>query len=210
MTDQANPSPQDEMLDALVSVTAENTTTLIDVQKQAAATAASVKDARTYMATVVKNTDWEANGQKIAAILDNAMREDRAALNAAGEAAREMRSKSVEITHRAGEAATAQKDASQAFTSAAERLLRVLEAHQAGKWRRLGMMGLAVALTAALALFGGYWWAKANIRKERLAEVGELLRSSNGENFCGDMGSTVLEANNNGIYCASWIRLPTE
>jgi len=69
----AAPTPQDEMLEALVSVTAENTTTLIDVQRQAAATAASVKDARTYMATVVKNTDWETNGKKIAAILDKAL-----------------------------------------------------------------------------------------------------------------------------------------
>ncbi len=209
-TNPAAPTPQDEMLEALVSVTAENTTTLIDVQHQAAATAASVKDARTYMATVVKNTDWETNGKKISAILDKAMREDRAALNAAGEAAREMRSKSVEITHTVGEAAKAQKDASIAFHSAAERLLGVMEAHQEGKWRRMGTIALVAALTAALGLFGGYWWAKANIRKERLAEVGELLRSSGGEDFCGDMNSTVLEADNNGIYCASWIKLPTE
>ena len=87
----AAPTPQDEMLEALVSVTAENTTTLIDVQHQAAATAASVKDARTYMATVVKNTDWETNGKKIAAILDKALLQDRAALHAVSEAAREMR-----------------------------------------------------------------------------------------------------------------------
>ena len=209
-TNPAAPTPQDEMLEALVSVTAENTTTLIDVQHQAAATAASVKYARTYMATGVKNTDWETNGKKISAILDKAMREDRAALNAAGEAAREMRSKSVEITHKVGEAAKAQKDASLAFHSAAERLLGVMEAHQEGKWRRMGMMALVGALTASLGLFGGYWWAKANIRKERLAEVGELLRSSSGEDFCGDMSGTVLEADNNGVYCASWIKQPTE
>tara|TARA_R100000935_G_scaffold27748_1_gene47997 strand:+ start:1718 stop:2023 length:306 start_codon:yes stop_codon:yes gene_type:complete len=90
---------------AFVFVTAENTITLLNVEHQAAATAASVKDARTYMATVVKNTDWETNGKKISAILDKAMREDRTALNAAGEAAREMRSKSVEITHTVGEGA---------------------------------------------------------------------------------------------------------
>jgi type VI protein secretion system component VasK len=162
------------------------------------------------MATVVKNTDWETNGKKISAILDKALREDRAALNAAGEAAREMRSKSVEITHKVGEAAKAQKDASLAFHSAAERLLGVMEAHEQGKWRRMGMMALVVALTAALGLFGGYWWAKGNIQKARLAEVGELLRSSSGEDFCGDMSSTVIEADNNGVYCASWIKLPTE
>jgi hypothetical protein len=213
MADPANPAaptPQDEMLEALVSVTAENTTTLIDVQHQAAATAASVKDARTYMATVVKNTDWETNGKKISAILDKALREDRAALNAAGEAAREMRSKSVEITHKVGEAATAQKDASIAFHSAAERLLGVMEAHEQGEWRRMGMMALVATLTAALGLFGGYWWAKGNIQKARLAEVGELLRSSSGEDFCGNMSGTVIEADNNGVYCASWIKQPTE
>ena len=209
MADPA-PSLQDQMMEELVSVTAENTTTLIDVQKQAASTAASVKDARTYIAKVAANTDWETNGKKIAAILDKAMREDRAALNAAGEAAREMRSKSVEITDKVNAAAEAQKTGSLAFHAAAERLLSVMEAHEQGKWRKLGMMALVAALTASLGLFGGYWWAKANIRKERLAEVGELLRSSSGEDFCGDMNSTVLEADNNGIYCASWIRLPTE
>ncbi len=207
-TNPAAPTPQDEMLEALVSVTAENTTTLIDVQHQAAATAASVKDARTYIAKVAANTDWEANGHRIAAVLEKAIKEDRAALNAAGEAAREMRSKSVEITDKVNAAAEAQKMGSLAFHAAAERLLSVIEAHQAAKWRRLGMMALVAALTAALSLFGGYWWAKANIRKERLAEVGELLRSSNGEGFCGDMNSTVLEADNNGVYCASWIRMP--
>ena len=204
----AAPMPQDEKINALLDATAENTTKLIAVQQQTAATAASVQDARVYVQTIAKQTNWETNGKAISVILDKALREDRAALNAAGEAAREMRAKSVEITHRVGEAATAQKEASQMFNAASDRLLSVIEAHEAGKWRRLGMMALVAALTACLALFGGYWWAKANIRTERLAEVGELLRSSSGEDFCGDMNSTVLEADNNGVYCASWIRMP--
>ncbi len=153
MADKANPSPQDETLEVLVSVTTANTTTLMDVQHQAATTAAAMKDARVYMSNVVKNTDWEANGKKISAILDKAMREDRAALNAAGEAAREMRSKSVEITHTVGEAAKAQKEASLAFHSAAERILSVMEAHQEGKWRRMGTMALIGALCGAVGFF---------------------------------------------------------
>lgn len=172
MADRANPSLQDQMMEELVSVTAENTTTLIDVQKQAASTAASVKDARTYIAKVAANTDWEANGKKIAAILDKAMREDRAALNAAGEAAREMRSKSVEITHKVGEAATAQKEASQMFNAASDRLLSVIEAHQAGKWRRAGMMALIGALCGAMGFF-----AKEPLNKYTvLREAGEAIR----------------------------------
>ena len=209
-TNPAAPTPQDEMLEALVSVTAENTTTLLNVEHQAAVTAASVKDACTYMATVVKNTDWETNGKKISAILDKAMREDRAALNAAAKAADDMQTMSVGISHKVDAAADAQQKASLAFHSASERLLRVMEAHEQGKWRRMGMLALVAALTAALGLFGGYWWANGNIQKARLAEVGELLRSSSGEDFCGDMSGTVLEADNNGVYCASWIKQPTE
>lgn len=209
----ADPAPQslnDQMLEALVSVTAENTTTLINVQKQAAATAASVKDARTYIARVAANTDWEANGHRIAAVMEAAIKEDRAALTASANAARDMKAMSVGITHKVDAAADAQREASNTFHSAAERLLRVMEAHEQGKWRRMGMMALVAALTAALGLFGGYWWAKGNIQKARLAEVGELLRSSSGEDFCGDMSGTVLEADNNGVYCASWIKQPTE
>jgi hypothetical protein len=153
LTNPAAPTPQDEMLEALVSVTAENTTTLIDVQHQAAATAASVKDARTYMATVVKNTDWETNGKKIAAILDKAMREDRAALNAAAKAADDMQTMSVGISHKVDAAADAQRKASLAFHSASERLLRVMEAHQQGKWRRMGLFVLIGSLCAALGFF---------------------------------------------------------
>ena len=187
------------MLEALVSVTAENTTTLIDVQHQAAATAASVKDARTYMATVIKNTDWETNGKKIAAILDKAMREDRSALNAAGEAAREMRSKSVEITHRAGEAATAQKDASQAFTSAAERLLRVMEAHQAGKWRRLGVMALVGALCGAV----GFFAREPATKFQHLWDAREALKLNAADPDCETLGGQTMPSGDD-LACVIW------
>lgn len=54
--DNQLPPLQDEKLDAVLETVAENTTTLFDLQKQAAATSASVKDARTYIATVARNT----------------------------------------------------------------------------------------------------------------------------------------------------------
>jgi hypothetical protein len=202
MADPANPAaptPQDEMLEALVSVTAENTTTLIDVQHQAAATAASVKDARTYMATVVKNTDWETNGKKISAILDKALREDRAALNAAGEAAREMRAKSVEITHKVGEAAKAQKDASIAFHSAAERLLGVMEAHQEGKWRRVGVMALIGALCGAVGFFAR---EPAN-RYAVLREAAAAIRLNASDAACRDLRGETLPSEGT-FACVIW------
>ena len=61
----------DEKLDALLEAVTENTTTLIDVQQQTAATSASTKDARTYVQTIAKQTSWETNGQVIASVLTN-------------------------------------------------------------------------------------------------------------------------------------------
>jgi len=195
----AAPTPQDEMLEALVSVTAENTTTLIDVQHQAAATAASVKDARTYMATVVKNTDWETNGKKIAAILDNAMLKDRAALHAVVDAAREMRGKSVEITHRASDAAVAQKDASKAFDRAAERLLKALEVHQQGRWRRLGVMALIGALCGAV----GFFAREPVTRFQHLWDAGVVLKVDAADADCKTLGGETLPSGER-LACVIW------
>lgn len=199
MTDQGTPAPQDEMLEALVSVTAENTTTLIDVQHQAAATAASVKDARTYMATVVRNTDWETNGKKISGILDKALREDRAALNAAGEAAREMRSRSVEIAHRVGEAAEAQKEASLAFHRASERLLRVVEAHQEGRWRRAGVMALIAALCGAV----GFFAREPATKFQHLWDARAALKIDAADADCETLGGQTMPSGDQ-FACVIW------
>jgi len=195
----AAPTPQDEMLEALVSVTAENTTTLIDVQHQAAATAASVKDARTYMATVVKNTDWETNGKKIAAILDKALLQDRAALHAVSEAAREMRGTSIEITHRAGDAAVAQKDASKAFHSAAERLLKIMEAHQEGRWRRMGIMALIGALCGAV----GFFAREPATKFQHLWDAGVALKVDAANRDCKALGGETLPSGER-LACVIW------
>ena len=203
MAELRNPAaastPQDEMLEALVSVTAENTTTLIDVQRQAAATAASVKDARTYMATVVKNTDWDTNGKKIAAILDKALLQDRAALHAVSEAAREMRGTSIEITHRAGDAAVAQKDASKAFHSAAERLLRVMEVHQQGRWRRMGIMALIGALCGAV----GFFAREPATKFQHLWDAGAALRQDAAHRDCKTLGGETLPSGER-LACVIW------
>lgn len=195
----AAPTPQDEMLEALVSVTAENTTTLIDVQHQAAATAASVKDARTYMATVVKNTDWETNGKKIAAILDNALRQDRAALHAVSEAARDMRGTSIEITHRAVDAAVAQMDASKAFDRAAERLLGALEAHQQGKWRRVGIIALIGALCGAV----GFFAREPATRLQHLWDTSTALQQDAAHRDCKTLGGETLPSGER-LACVIW------
>lgn len=150
-----NRSLQEETLDAVVDTLAENTTTLIQVQQQAAATSASVKDARTYIARVAQNTDWEKNGKAIAAILEKAVREDRAALTASAQAARDMKALSGELTRKAAAAAEAQQDGSKAFHQAATRLLGVMEAHREGRWRRMGAMALIAALCGAVGFFLG-------------------------------------------------------
>ena len=198
-TNPAAPTPQDEMLEALVSVTAENTTTLLNVEHQAAVTAASVKDARTYMATVVKNTDWETNGKKIAAILDKAMREDRAALNAAAKAADDMQTMSVGISHKVDAAADAQQKASLAFHSASERLLRVMEAHEQGKWRRMGLFVLIGALCGAVGFF-----AREPVNKYGVlwdAKTALALNAADAD--CETLGGQTMPSGDN-LACVIW------
>ena len=151
------------------------------------------------MATVVKNTDWETNGKKIAAILDKALLQDRAALHAVSEAAREMRGTSVEITHRAGDAAVAQKDASKAFHSAAERLLRVLEAHQEGRWRRLGVMALIGALCGAV----GFFAREPATRFQHLWDAGAALRLDASDRACRDLRGETLPSGEQ-LACVIW------
>ena len=135
------------------AVDTENTTTLIDVQKQSAATSASTKDARTYVQTIAKQTSWETNGKAIAAVLTTALEKDHDALQAASRAAIEMRGLSVELTRKTDRAAEVQQDASNRFHFAAERLLKVTEAHEAGKWRRMGVIALIGALCGAMGFF---------------------------------------------------------
>lgn len=143
----------DQKLDALLEAVAENTTTLIDVQQQAAATSASTKDARNYIQTVARQTSWETNGKVIASVLTTALEKDHTALHAASRAAQEMRGLSVELTRKADRAAETQQEASNKFHFAAERLLRVAEAHEQGKWRRMGGMALIAALCGAVGFF---------------------------------------------------------
>ena len=185
---------EEEILDAVVDTLAENTTTLIDVQQQAAATAASVKDARTYIARVAQNTDWEKNGKAIAAILEKAVREDRAALNASAQAARDMKALSLELAHEATAAAKAQQDGSKAFHQAATRLLGALEAHREGRWRRMGAMALIAALCGALGFFAREPASKyAHLREAGTAlkqdAYGWACKGTRGESFTNEGGS---------------------
>jgi hypothetical protein len=143
----------DEKLDALLEAVAENTTTLIDVQQQAAATSASTKDARTYVQKIAKQTSWETNSKAIAATMTAALEKDHTALHAASRAAQEMRGLSVELTRKTDRAAEVQMDGSNKFHFAADRLLKVTEAHEKGKWRRMGVIALIGALCGAVGFF---------------------------------------------------------
>ena len=198
----ADPTPQslnDQMMEELVSVTAENTTTLINVQKQAAATAASVKDARTYIAKVAANTDWEANAHRIAAVMEKAFREDRAALNAAAKAADDMQTMSVGISYKVDTAADAQQKASLAFNSASERLLRMMEAHQQGKWRRMGLFVLVGSLCAAVGFFAREPANKYAVLWD--AKVALALNAADAD--CETLGGQTMPSGDN-LACVIW------
>jgi len=178
----------DEKLDALLEAVAENTTTLIDVQQQAAATSASTKDARTYVQKIAKQTSWETNSRAIAATMTAALEKDHTALHAASRAAQEMRGLSVELTRKADRAAETQQDASNKFHFAADRLLKVTEAHEAGKWRRMGMVALIGALCGAV----GFFAREPASKFELLWDVRTTLKQDVTSSECGTLGGVNL------------------
>lgn len=178
----------DEKLDALLEAVAENTTTLIDVQQQAAATSASTKDARTYVQKIAKQTSWETNGKAIAAVLTTALEKDHTALHAASRAAQEMRGLSVELTRKADLAAETQQDASNKFHFAADRLLKVTEAHEAGKWRRMGVIALIGALCGAV----GFFAREPASKFDHLWDAGTALKQDVTSSECGTLDGVNL------------------
>jgi len=183
----------DEKLDALLEAMAENTTTLIDVQKQSAATSASTKDARTYVQTIAKQTSWETNGRAIAAVLTAALEKDHTALHAASRAAQEMRGLSVELTRKADRAAEAQQEGGAKLNRAAERLTGLHEAHERGKWRRWGVMALIGALCGAVGFFARepaakyaqLWQAGTALKQDA---YGSECKGIRGESFTNEEG----------------------
>ena len=195
----ADQTPQDEKLDALVFATAENTTTLIDVQKQAASTSASVKDARTYVQTIARQTSWKTNGEAIAAILTAALEEDHEALHAASRAAKEMRGLSVELTRKADRAAETQQEASNKFHHAAERLLGVMEAHEQGKWRRMGMIALIGALCGAV----GFFAREPTTKFQHLWDARTALKLDAADMDCETLGGQTLPSRDR-LACVIW------
>jgi len=189
----------DEKLDALLEAVAENTTTLIDVQQQAAATSASTKDARTYVQKIAKQTSWETNSKAIAATMTAALEKDHTALHAASRAAQEMRGLSVELTRKTDRAAETQQDASNKFHFAADRLLKVTEAHEAGKWRRMGMIALIGALCGAVGFFAREPASKYAV----LWEVRDALKENAHGPDCGTVGGESSQSSGR-LACVIW------
>lgn len=189
----------DEKLDVLLEVVAENTTTLIKVEEQSAATSASVKDARQYIQTVARQTSWETNGKAIAAVLTKALEKDHEALHAASRAAQEMRGLSIELTRKTDRAAEAQMDGVSKLHAAAQRLQSAQEAHEAGKWRRMGVIALIGALCGAVGFFAR---EPAN-KYEVLWEVRAALKENAHGPDCATTGGESSQSNGR-LACVIW------
>ena len=189
----------DEKLDALLEAMAENTTTLIDVQKQAASTSASTKDARTYVQTIAKQTDWTKNGRAIAAVLTTALEKDHTALHAASRAAQEMRGLSVELTRKTDRAAEAQMDGVSKLHAAAQRLQSAQEAHEQGKWRRMGVIALIGALCGAV----GFFAREPASKFDHFWEARNALKLDATDADCKTLGGETMPSNDR-LACVIW------
>jgi hypothetical protein len=112
-----------------------------------------------------------------------------------------MRGLSVELTRKTDRAAEVQQDASNKFHFAAERLLKVTEAHEAGKWRRMGVIVLIGALCGAVGFFAREPAAKYT----HLFEAGTALRQDAFGLECkGTRGVSFTDENNGRSGCVVW------
>ena len=210
-------STDNEIIKDLIGALSSNTIELNNLTRQVATQGDTLNEVKRHSESVKKSVNWANLGddvyEGVAAANIAKIEETTGASATVIEQAKDLAAASREQQHAVDELKSALKTTSEekrAATHATERLHRAAEMLMATHKGAFVRMALVATLTASLGLFGGYWWAKGNVRKEGLAEVGQLLGSSNGQSYCADMSGTVLQADNNGIYCASWIKRPKE
>lgn len=214
-------SNDNAIIKELAGALTSNTVELNNLTRQVAAQADTLNEVKRHSESVKKSVDWKNLGHDVyegVALATLTKIEETTGASA----------KIVEQADALGTASREQSNALQDVMRKLETALRTTSAEKAEAARateslhraakELGTtyqsgfvkMALTAALTASLGLFGGYWWAKSTVQKEGFAETGARLRFSNGETYCADMGGTVIQADNNGTYCATWIKRPDE
>jgi ABC-type transporter Mla subunit MlaD len=143
----------EELTRELISMISENSGKLDTMSSLFAKTKVATENAVTHTRTLAENSDWEKRSKAITAIITKVLEKDHTALHAASKAAQEMRSLSVEITHRANVAAEAMNDKSGLFDRATRHLLGITEAHQRGQWRRWVLTACLCLLCGAVGFF---------------------------------------------------------
>lgn len=210
-------SNDNEVLENLIGALSSNTTELNNLIRQVAAQADTLNEVKRHSESVKKSVDWanlgddvyegvaEATTAKIEETV-GASAKIVAAAQTLGNVSRDQQ----EAVQELRSAITASYEESSKAAHATNRLNKAAEDLRATYRGEFARMALVAALTASLSIFGGYWWAKSNVRKDRLADIATILRSSNGETYCADMGGSVLQIDNGGSYCATWIKTPEE
>lgn len=181
----------EDVMETLLSVTAENTTTLLDVQNQAATTAAAVKDARTYIADVVKNTSWENNSKRIKAVLGDAAKQSQEHVGELINTSNKFADTSDKVIDVTLEAVVGQRNATAMIEKATESLTEARKGVRRWWVLSVGIVGL---LAAAGGAVGGFYAHDPLSKWTVLSQVRNEFREGTGGFECEKLGGKMFAA----------------
>ncbi|MBB3996136.1 hypothetical protein GGR95_003804 [Sulfitobacter undariae] len=110
-----------------------------------------------------------------------------------------MRGLSVELTRKTDRAAEAQMDGVSKLHAAAQRLQSAQEAHEQGKWRRMGVIALIGALCGAV----GFFAREPASKFDHFWEARNALKLDATDADCKTLGGETMPSNDR-LACVIW------
>lgn len=174
MNDQSHaPTGEDltPLIDRLISMVSENTTELKAMQQLFASTKAATDTSVEHTRTLAQNSSWEKQGEQIAKVLKEAVKEEREQASELLDAARindESFSASISLIRQVLEALVS---TSGSLREAATRQEAASVAHARGWWRR----GAMIAAFGAVCAATGFFAKEPTTKTALLMEIGNAL-----------------------------------
>ena len=206
-------TPQDptilEVLEELVSTTAIQNAELEALKAQVAAQTDKLAEVKRHGEAVRKSVSWDNLGERVfegvsGAVLhkiENVTQSSRK-LTVHSESIRTTMQVQKETSLRLQNAANAMIKGAKEIDRSAASVLRASEGVAEARKRDWMHSAALCAVTACMALFGGYWWSSAHNTKMSYVEMQKELTTSYGEDYCGYAGGQVMQYGTNGTYCA--------
>lgn len=206
-------TPQDptilEVLEELVSTTAIQNAELEALKAQVAAQTDKLAEVKRHGEAVRKSVSWDNLGERVfegvaGAVLhkiEDVTKSARSLVSQA-ESLKTTIITQKETNLRLQSAGQSLKQGVSDVEMASQNVRRASEGVAEARKRDWLHSAVLCAITACMALFGGYWWASAHNTKMSYVEMRTEMTTSYGEDYCGYAGGQVMQYGTNGTYCA--------